>query len=85
MSAKKFNLLLNKLKVQRLVNRQWILYSKYQGKHYINSRTHTFTDKKGNTRTNITTTWTQEGREFLYRKLKDNGILPLVETEEGEY
>ena len=81
MSAKKFNLLLNELGIQRLVNRQWILYAKYQGKGYINSRTHSFVDKKGNTRTNITTVWTQSGREFLYRRLRDNDILPLIEIE----
>lgn len=81
MSAKKFNLLLNELGIQRLVNRQWILYAKYQGKGYINSRTHPFVDKKGNTRTNITTVWTQSGREFLYRRLRDNDILPLIEIE----
>ena len=74
-----FNKLLANLRIQRKVNNQWILYSKYQAKGYIKSRTHSFADSKGNTRTNITTTWTQRGREFLYRKLKKAGYLPEIE------
>ncbi|CAM3193367.1 phage antirepressor [Lactococcus hircilactis] len=74
-----FNKLLANLRIQRKVNNQWILYSKYQAKGYIKSRTHSFVDSKGNTRTNITTTWTQRGREFLYRKLKKAGYLPEIE------
>ncbi|MQW23919.1 MULTISPECIES: phage antirepressor [unclassified Lactococcus] len=82
MGAPTFNKLLSSLRIQRKVNSQWILYSKYQAKGFIKSRTHSFTDKSGHVRTNITTTWTQKGREFLYRKLKTAGYLPVVEIED---
>lgn len=83
MGAPTFNKLLRSLGVQRKVNGQWVLYRKYMGKGYIKSRTHSFTDSKGKSRTNVTTTWTQKGREFLYRKLKENGHLPIIEQEEA--
>lgn len=78
-SAVKFNQILNKLRIQYKQNNQWILYSKFQGKGYIKSRTFNYigSDKKQHTR--INTCWTQKGREFLYRKLKKAGYLPVVE------
>jgi len=79
--APTFNKILSDLRIQRKVNGQWVLYRKYMGKGYIKSRTHTFTDKNGRNRTNVTTTWTQKGREFLYRKLKKAGYLPVVEQD----
>lgn len=74
-SAVKFNQILNKLRIQYKQNNQWILYSKFQGKGYIKSRTFNYigSDKKQHTR--INTCWTQKGREFLYRKLKKAGYL----------
>lgn len=80
-SAVKFNQILNKLRIQYKQNNQWILYSKYQGKGYIKSRTFNYigSDKKQHTR--INTCWTQKGREFLYRKLKKAGYLPVVEQD----
>lgn len=80
-SAVKFNQILNKLRIQYKQNNQWILYSKFQGKGYIKSRTFNYigSDKKQHTR--INTCWTQKGREFLYRKLKKAGYLPVVEQE----
>lgn len=38
MSANKFNQILKQVGIQRKVNGQWILYTKYQGKGYIASR-----------------------------------------------
>lgn len=80
-SAVKFNQILNKLRIQYKQNNQWILYSKYQGKGYIKSRTFNYVGNDGKQHTRINTCWTQKGREFLYRKLKKAGYLPVVEQE----
>ena len=81
-SAVSFNRILHDLRIQRKVNKQWVLYSKYMGKGYIGSRTSDFVDSKGIARTSITTTWKQKGRKFLYEVLKKNGYLPLVEQDD---
>ena len=81
-SAVSFNRILHDLRIQRKVNKQWVLYSKYMGKGYIGSRTRDFVDSKGIARTSITTTWKQKGRKFLYEVLKKNGYLPLVERDD---
>ena len=82
MTANKLNKVLCELGVQRKVNGQWILYKRHMGKGYIDSHTFDYLDKNGNTRANVTTTWTQKGRLFLYELLKDNGYLPLIEQDE---
>ncbi|EIT66044.1 phage antirepressor KilAC domain-containing protein [Lactococcus garvieae] len=82
MSAVKFNQILNKLRIQYKQNNQWLLYSKYQGKGYIRSRTFNYIGNDNKQHTRINTCWTQKGREFLYRKLKKNGHLPLVEQDD---
>lgn len=81
-SAVKFNRILNDLRIQRKVNKQWVLYSRYMGKGYIGSRTQNYVDKQGREHTSITTTWKQKGRKFLYETLKKNGYLPLVEQDD---
>ena len=81
-SAVAFNRILHDLRIQRKVNKQWVLYSKYMGKGYIGSRTSDFVDSKGIARTSITTTWKQKGRKFLYEALKKNGYFPLVEQDD---
>ena len=82
MTANKLNKVLFELGVQRKVNGQWILYKRHMGKGYTDSHTFDYQDKNGNTRANVTTTWTQKGRLFLYELLKDNGYLPLIEQDE---
>ncbi|MCJ1976931.1 phage antirepressor [Pseudolactococcus paracarnosus] len=82
LSAVTFNRILHNLRIQRKVNKQWVLYSKYMGKGYIGSRTRNFLDSTGTERTSITTTWKQKGRKFLYEVLKKNGYFPLVEQDE---
>ena len=82
MTANKLNKLLYEFGVQHKVNGQWILYKRHMCKGYIDSHTFDYQDKNGNTRANVTTTWTQKGRLFLYELLKDNGYLPLIEQDE---
>ena len=81
-SAVAFNRLLKKLKVQRRVNGQWILYRAFMGKDYTSTKSKTYEDHHGKLRTKIYTVWTQKGRRFIYDILKKNGILPLIERED---
>ncbi|MDG6113787.1 phage antirepressor [Lactococcus formosensis] len=82
MGAPTFNKLLASLKIQRKVNGQWILYRQYMGKGYTKTETFPITHRDGRRGTTTNTVWTQKGREFLYRKLKKNGYLPLVEQDD---
>ena len=82
MSANKFNQILKQVGIQRKVNGQWILYTKYQGKGYIASRTFDYVGKDNKVHSKIITVWTQLGRRFIYEKLKDNDIYPLIEQVE---
>lgn len=81
MSAKRFNKLLNGIGIQHKVGGQWLLYAKYIDKGYTSSETYAFTHSDGEDGTSILTKWTQKGRLFLYDSLKENDILPLIETE----
>lgn len=82
MTANKLNKVLYELGVQHKVNGQWILYKRHMGKGYTDSHTFDFRDKNGYPRTNVSTTWTQKGRLFLYELLKENNYLPLIEKED---
>lgn len=81
-SAIKFNKILRDLGVQRKVHGQWILYGKYQGNGYTHSATFDFERADGSPDSNMNTEWTQKGRLFLYEKLKENNILPVIERKE---
>lgn len=78
MSAKKFNVLLRNMKIQRKVGGQWILYAPHNTMGYVHSDT--FIPEKSTTgKVVMTTKWTQKGRIFLYNELKNQGVLPLIE------
>ena len=81
MSGTKLNSILHNLRVQYKQSNQWLLCSKYHDKGYTHSETYCFTGANGITRTKLTTKWTNKGRLFLYELLKNNGYLPLIETE----
>ena len=81
-SGKWLNKLLNELKIQYKQSNQWLLYSKYQGKGYTQSVTYADEDSEF---TKLNTKWTQKGRMFIYNKLKELNILPVVEREEDSY
>ena len=79
MSGIKFNQVLADLKIQYKQSGQWQLYQVYADKGYTQSTTHPITHKDGTITTRLNTKWTQQGRLFLYNKLKEHGILPLIE------
>ncbi len=76
MSAKKMNLLLHEAGVQFQAGSSgtWVLYAKYDGKGY--TRTYTNPSSK---KAYVQMNWTQKGRLFIYKKLKEIGILPEME------
>ena len=79
-SAQSFNQLLKELKVQYKQGDIWLLYQKYAGNGYTQTKTYAYDDKvHGCTGTSCWTHWTQKGRLFLYDLLKTNGILPEIE------
>lgn len=80
MTAQKFNQLLHRIKIHYKVGGVWVLYSRYDGNGYTATRTY---EKDG--KAIVNTVWTQLGREFLYRKLAENGYFPEYEQYEDEY
>lgn len=78
MSAKKFNIILRNLKIQRKVGGQWILYAPHNTMGYVHSDTF-IPDNSISGKVVMTTKWTQKGRLFLYETLKRNNILPTIE------
>lgn len=85
MSAQAFNKRLNELGIQHKVANQWVLYSKYLDKGYVNSEPVTITHNDGSQTVKYITKWTQRGRFFLYDFLKSRGVFPLIErSPQGE-
>lgn len=74
MSGKAFNQKLKELKVQYKQGKQWILYSDYKDLGWVQSETYCKENKSY-----LHTKWTQKGRLGLYKLLKENDILPIVE------
>lgn len=74
MSAKAFNDLLKKLKIQYKLGGIWYLYSEYQDNGWVSSSTRMIDGKP-----RIITKWTQKGRIGLYKLLKAHDIVPMIE------
>lgn len=81
MSGKKMNSLLHDLGVQYKQSGQWMLYSKYHEKGYTHSRTINIVHNDGTSDSRMETKWTQKGRLFIYKLLKSQNILPLIEQD----
>lgn len=80
-SAVRFNELLLRLRIQHKVGGQWILYSPYLNRGYVQSFSSYYVKPDGEVQVKLHTRWTQSGRLFLYEELKRAGILPLIEIE----
>ena len=78
-TAIRFNELLMRLRIQHKVGGQWILYTPYIGKGYVQSFSSYFVKSDGEVQVKLHTRWTQSGRLFLYGELRQAGILPLIE------
>lgn len=75
MTSQKFNSILEEMGIQYKVNKQWILYRKYQGKGYVVGVPFDI----GNGNTKERTYWTRKGQAFLYKKMKEAGHEPVNE------
>lgn len=81
MSASGFNKMLKDLGIQYKQGDIWVLYSKYQGCGYLQTKTHNYVDADGVQHAKQHSYWTQKGRLFLYEKLKNRNVVPLIERE----
>ncbi|TKI86815.1 phage antirepressor KilAC domain-containing protein [Bacillus mycoides] len=81
LSAVRLNKILNDEKVQYKVNKQWLLYSKYQNKGYTKSQTVDVIHSDGSRSVKMNTRWTQKGRLFIHEILTKRGIIPEMDKE----
>lgn len=81
MSASAFNKMLKDLDIQYKQGDIWVLYSKYQGCGYLQTKTHNYVDADGVQHAKQHSYWTQKGRLFLYEKLKNRNVVPVIERE----
>lgn len=81
-SANGFNKLLNKFAIQYKEGSDWLLYKKYRGCGYTQTKTFEFTHSNGIKGSRTSMYWTQKGRLFLYEFLKSKDILPRMEENE---
>lgn len=85
MSASGFNKMLKDLGIQYKQGDTWVLYSKYQGYGYLQTKTHNYADVDGVQHAKQHSYWTQKGRLFLYEKLKNRNVVPLMEQAEETF
>lgn len=71
MSAETLNEKLKRLGVQYKLNGTWVLYHKHQNSGFTGTKTHTYKDSTGKERTSVHTYWTERGREFIHRVIKN--------------
>jgi prophage antirepressor-like protein len=84
MSGQELNRKLHELGVIYRQGNVWLLYSKYQRTGWTQSETFMAPKPDGTQKAVMHTKWTQKGRLGLYELLKQNGILPLIETEDED-
>ncbi|HEA6015211.1 TPA: phage antirepressor [Staphylococcus aureus] len=72
-SAQKLNKLLHEVRLQRKVNKQWVLYSEHMGKSYTESDTIPIVRSDGREDTVLQTRWTQKGRLKIHEIMTEFG------------
>ena len=83
LSAKALNKMLHDFGVQFNQSGVWLLYSRYQGYGYTQTKTRIYRRTDGTQGAWTYTYWTQKGRLFLYDLLKRRGVLPMIERTEA--
>ena len=83
MSGKKMKDILHDLGIQYKQSGQWLLYDKYSKNGYTHSETVDIVRSDGRRDVKMNTKWKQKGRIFLYNMLKEKGIVPMIEQEDG--
>lgn len=81
MSAQRFNRVLHALGVQYRSGGQWMLYQKYTGKGYTETRVNLIPHNDGKTHQHPETLWTARGCAFLAKQLAKSGIFPTKQSE----
>ena len=84
MSAQRFNRVLHALGIQYRSGGQWMLYQKYTGKGYTETRVNLIPHNDGKTHQHPETLWTARGCAFLAKQLAKAGIAPLKQIEAKE-
>lgn len=79
MSGKKMNRILHELGIQYKQSEQWLLYSDYHCLGYTQSEVTGIIRSDGTPDVKLLTKWIMKGRLFLYNKLKEKGIIPVIE------
>lgn len=82
-SPKIFNIILNQLEIIYKNNGRWVLYHALTQEGLAKSNTYTFVDYYGRPNSALNLQWTQKGRLYIYNRLKEVGILPMVENPNG--
>ena len=78
------NLIFLKIVGRILAFYTWVLYEEYKYKGYTQSKSFDIPQDNGTSITRVNTMWTQKGRMFLYKFLKEKyGALPIVERDEN--
>lgn len=83
MSARNLNRILHEEGIQRSVNGQWILYTKYMNQGYTKSKTIQITRSDGRPDTVLHTEWTQKGRIMIHELLQKRGITALMDRQQS--
>lgn len=81
MSAQRFNQILNALDIQCRKGGQWLLYQKYTGKGYTETRVNLIPHNDGRPHQHPETLWTARGCAFLAKQLAKAGIVPTKQSE----